>query len=573
MTSGWLEVTNDFVIDGAGQPGVEQHGGQVRLLTGDVRITQGSYLLQGGELDAAQVHKTVVGTLSLHGGTLSTSALDFSITNQGSTLRVGRAGIGQTSVMGDLTLQSGALAFELGSALTADALTVTGAATLGGALNITRINGYVPALNQTWTILSAGSITGSFSSVTSGYVVEQIGNQLQLRVVNPAAVLAVPEPSTLLAALGGMLVFFGKRFTRIIGCHCPACWQCEAGTRRPLPDKPDSGTRFSGCDKALASSVMLALLMLLLATTPSASALTLFTTADAELRENGTTGLGDATDTGSGVGPNLNARWINTGATPNRNEWIALKFDLSAYPDKTRFENVALRTIMYRANANNTKTLRLYALTPGVANENWNESTITYGTMPGFTFDANSNTNILNVGGALQSLGTFGVSGVEGEGNLSTINPASITNLIRGMGTNNLLTLLVSYDVSSTGQWRIASREATGTETTTIPVAAGSLAARLDFTLTSSAVRGDYNDDGQVSAADYTVYRDRIGGTNLVNEEVSPGVIDIADYLYWRERFNATNTGAPAASAAVPEPTALVLLLTGMVLCRVRCRR
>ncbi len=225
---------------------------------------------------------------------------------------------------------------------------------------------------------------------------------------------------------------------------------------------------------------------------------------------------------------------------------------------------------MYRANANNTKTLRLYDLTPGIANENWNEATITYGTMPGFTFDGNSNTNILNVSGALQSLGTFGVSGVEGEGNLSTINPASITNLIRGMGSNNLLTLLVSYDVSSTGQWRIASREATGTETTTIPVAAGTFAARLDFTLTSSAVRGDYNDDGQVSAADYTTYRDRVGGTNLVNEEVSPGVIDIADYLYWRERFNATNTGAPTASAAVPEPAALMLLLGGLALRRVR---
>ncbi len=524
VTSGWLEVTDNFTVDGAGQPHVEQHGGQVRLLTGDVNLTQGSYLLQGGELDAAQVHKSAGGTLSLRGGTLSASALDFSVTNQGSTLRVGRAGIGQTTVAGDLTLQWGALAFELGSALTADSLTVTGAATLDGALNITRINGYVPAINQTWTILSAGSITGSFSSVTSGYAVEQIGNQLRLRVVNPAAVLAVPEPSALLLVFGGVLTLFGWRR---VCCAIPAILLCLG----------------SACP---------------------AYALTLFTIADAELRENGTTGIGDATDTGVGTGVNLNARWINTGTTPNRNEWIALKFDLSAYPDKTRFENVALRTIMYRANLNNTKTLRLYALTPGIAGENWSESTITYGTMPGFTFDANSNTNILNVGGALQSLGTFGVTGVEGEGNLSNINPASITNLIRGMGANNLLTLLISYDVSSTGQWRIASREATATETNVLTGVAGTFAARLEFTLASSAVRGDYNDDGQVSAADYTVYRDRVGGTNLVNEEVSPSVIDIADYLYWRERFNATNTGAPAAGTAVPEPGALSLLLVGL---------
>src|SRR5262249_52518370 len=146
-------------------------------------------------------------------------------------------------------------------------------------------------------------------------------------------------------------------------------------------------------------------------------------------------------------------------------EWIALKFDFSSIADKSRIENVALRTFLFRTDANNTKNLRLYALTPGTVGEDWNESTITYGSMPGFTFDANSTTNILDVGGKIQSLGTFSVSGVGNEGNIALINPASLTTLIDGMGSNNLLTLLLSYQDSSNGQWRIASREATQTAT------------------------------------------------------------------------------------------------------------
>ena len=84
--------------------------------------------------------------------------------------------------------------------------------------------------------------------------------------------------------------------------------------------------------------------------------------------------------------------------TQNRNEWIALKFDLSAYGDKTELANIALRTYMFRTSADNAKTLRIYALTPGVSGENWDEASITYGSMPGFTFDANSTTNVLGRG-------------------------------------------------------------------------------------------------------------------------------------------------------------------------------
>ncbi len=187
--------------------------------------------------------------------------------------------------------------------------------------------------------------------------------------------------------------------------------------------------------------------------------------ADAEISENGTTGLGDAVSAGNGTGSPINARWLYEGTTPNRNEWIALKFDLSEIRDKSRLSDVGLRTYMHRSSTNNTKPLRLFALTPGIAGEDWDETTITYATMPGFTFDGFSTTNLLDVGGAIQDLGAFQVTGVESEGSLSLINPTPLTSLVQNMGDHDLLTLLITYDASSNGQWRIMSREGATSDT------------------------------------------------------------------------------------------------------------
>ncbi len=83
---------------------------------------------------------------------------------------------------------------------------------------------------------------------------------------------------------------------------------------------------------------------------------------------------------------------------------------------------------------------------------------------------------------------------------------------------------------------------------------------------------GDYNNDGLVNAADYTVWRD---GGPLQNETASPGVVDAADYTAWANNYGAA---APAVStaAAVPEPAAGiaagVLVLAGLsVRRRVAC--
>ena len=86
---------------------------------------------------------------------------------------------------------------------------------------------------------------------------------------------------------------------------------------------------------------------------------------------------------------------------------------------------------------------------------------------------------------------------------------------------------------------------------------------------------GDYNLDGYVDAADYTIWRDTLGSfedlrANGDDTGPSAGIIDDADYDFWKTNFGqAAGSGAtsPAASAtrsAIPEPASLLLMLVAL---------
>ena len=77
---------------------------------------------------------------------------------------------------------------------------------------------------------------------------------------------------------------------------------------------------------------------------------------------------------------------------------------------------------------------------------------------------------------------------------------------------------------------------------------------------------GDYNRDGVVNAADYTVWRDTLRSTtdlraNGDNTGASAGKIDLADYSIWKSNFGNHSGSGASANVAVPEPTTLVLLM------------
>ncbi len=77
---------------------------------------------------------------------------------------------------------------------------------------------------------------------------------------------------------------------------------------------------------------------------------------------------------------------------------------------------------------------------------------------------------------------------------------------------------------------------------------------------------GDYNSDGTVNLADYTVWRDNLGAadeTALGGNGTNTGGVDSLDYPWWKERFEAaaqaaTRTGA--VPTAVPEPPGWLLV-------------
>lgn len=85
--------------------------------------------------------------------------------------------------------------------------------------------------------------------------------------------------------------------------------------------------------------------------------------------------------------------------------------------------------------------------------------------------------------------------------------------------------------------------------------------AFFDNFVVRDGLRGDYNNNGVVDAADYTVWRDQLGQTafGLAADGNSDGVVDGEDYLLWNNTFGDSNATASTA-VAVPEPGGLLVV-------------
>lgn len=86
--------------------------------------------------------------------------------------------------------------------------------------------------------------------------------------------------------------------------------------------------------------------------------------------------------------------------------------------------------------------------------------------------------------------------------------------------------------------------------------------AYVDNLLVRDGLRGDFNNDGVLNAADYSVWRDQNLSTGfaLDADADADGEVRAADYLIWANGFGSTNAISAPLTAA-PEPTGLALLM------------
>lgn len=101
-----------------------------------------------------------------------------------------------------------------------------------------------------------------------------------------------------------------------------------------------------------------------------------------------------------------------------------------------------------------------------------------------------------------------------------------------------------------------------------LPSLESSLAWDIDYgvdalvvEVVSAGTPGDFNDDGIVDAADYTHWRDNLGGPESVLNGNGDGssIVDASDYALWKSNFGVT--AASSFSTNVPEPASYLLCL------------
>ena len=77
---------------------------------------------------------------------------------------------------------------------------------------------------------------------------------------------------------------------------------------------------------------------------------------------------------------------------------------------------------------------------------------------------------------------------------------------------------------------------------------------------------GDFNNDGAIDAADYTVWRDTLGSNVTAwsgADGNGDGLVSGADYEAWKQNYGKTipNLGGAGGVSAVPEPTSWTLIV------------
>lgn len=104
-----------------------------------------------------------------------------------------------------------------------------------------------------------------------------------------------------------------------------------------------------------------------------------------------------------------------------------------------------------------------------------------------------------------------------------------------------------------------------GADGRTLYITAGRSLYGIELNVPSPAL-GDFDGDGQVTAADYTVWRDTFGSVeNLSADADGSKMIDDADFAIWKLHFGESlGSGSLAERLSVPEPSSYAIVMAGL---------
>jgi hypothetical protein len=148
---------------------------------------------------------------------------------------------------------------------------------------------------------------------------------------------------------------------------------------------------------------------------------------------------------------------------------------------------------------------------------------------------------------------------VAGGSNANQLTELFLSTAGSTLAPNASLTLGNAYNTSTFGG-------ANGDLVFKFGVLNGAALITAPVTYVTAAVAGDYNGNGIVDAADYTVWRDHLGQTfTLPNRDsTNSGPINSADYTFWKTHFGNTSGSGAGQAGSVPEPTSLILALSAI---------
>ncbi len=163
---------------------IEVQQGTLLVSSATVTQTAGETIINAG----TSLQLSMSDPFALEGGVFKGNGNFFGdLDNSGGAVAPGLS-IGELNIGGDYDQPGGALDIEIDD-MGADKLNITGNATLGGALVVTHLNGFVPEMTDEFVILEAASVNGEFDDLSIPPVYEVLYNPtnvtLSIAAVSP----------------------------------------------------------------------------------------------------------------------------------------------------------------------------------------------------------------------------------------------------------------------------------------------------------------------------------------------------------------------------------------------------